>query len=108
MEYRAPDDPDYLVCEHYPLELFQQDGKVGYVDYATLEFTEVPELSARLKAGKPLYYFNEVFTLPSGSLVNQSATCETTYGEILINQTVKVYPFGSMFPFVRGLQPEGL
>lgn len=102
MEYRSPDDPDYLVCEQYPMELFISDGKVGYIDHATLEFTEVPEHTARHKAKRPLYSFSEVFNLPMGSLVNQTAACETTYGEILVNQTVKVYPFGTMFPFTPG------
>lgn len=109
MPYRGEDEPDCFTCEQYPFQLFVREvnGKreVGYLsryEDQVGEFHRVPDLDALLANRQAFYKFGDAFDLPDGSVRNQTGAINVSYGELLVNQIIKVYPFGDMFPLTTG------
>lgn len=102
LPYRNPDDPDCFTVEEHPFQLFASEGKVGFIHRDSREFQELPALSLRFAKRIPLLRFNDGFDLPMGSVPNQTKAMNVSWGELLMNQTVKIYPFGTMFPLEEG------
>ena len=52
-------------------------------------------------AGQALYHMKERVNLHGGEIENLSTACVTTYGNILANYLLLIYPFGKKFPFLN-------
>ena len=54
------------------------------------------------EAGKPVYAFRERVKLKAGDVPNLKEDLESTYGNILVNYIVLVWPFGDLIPYMNG------
>lgn len=102
LPYRNPDDPDCYTCEEHPYQLFSHEGKVVCINPETSELIEVVEFTRRSAKHIPLLRFNDGMDIPMGTVPNQTKACNVSFGELLINQTIKIYPFGTRFPLEPG------
>lgn len=102
LPYRNPEDPDCFTVEEHPYQLFSHEGKVGFISHDTREFVELPPFTSRSAKNLPLLRFNDGFDIPMGTVANQTKAMNVSWGELLINQTIRIYPFGTLFPFDEG------
>jgi hypothetical protein len=59
--------------------------------------------------GQPPFDKAEKVKLPAGAIENLTTEAETSYGNILANCILLVYPFGNKIPFILGrMKPEAL
>lgn len=102
LPYRDPSEMDYFTFEQYPFELFRSGQDIGFVNRETKAFMVLPWAAKAASTRRPFCSWGESVQLPAGSVVNQREALEISYGEILVNQVVKVYPFGDRFPMTSG------
>lgn len=83
----------------YPYRIVQTPGGHFYVD---------PQDTSQLlpiegaKAGQPPFRLMESIDLPAKTFINQPDAVTTTYGNVLINHIVLIYPFGNKIKFKTG------
>ena len=102
MPYRDPSEMDYFPFEQYPFELFRLNDKIGFISHETKQFVELPWAPKAAATRRPFYSWGEEVELAAGAVVNLREALKASYGEILVNQIIKVYPFGDRFPMTAG------
>lgn len=91
--------PDEWKTFAYPYRIVQTPGGHFYVD---------PQDTSRLlpiegvKAGQPPYRLMDPIELEAGTFINQPEAVKTTYGNVLINHAILIYPFGNKIKFKTG------
>ena len=91
--------PDEWKKAPYPYRIVQTTGGHFYVD---------PEDVTRLlpiegtKPGQPPMRLMEGIDLEAGTFINQPEAVRTTYGNVIVNNVLLIYPFGNKIPFKTG------
>lgn len=83
----------------YPYRLVQLPNAHYFVDPDDTSKLVLIEDSV---AGKPLFARNELIELEVDDLPNVYAPLRTTYGNVMANQIMLVWPFGGKIPFMTG------
>ncbi len=93
------EDPEAWKKEPYAYRIVQMTTGFSFVDPANEnQLTRIEDA----KPGEPLFKFLEKIVLKKGATPNVDRDLETTYGNVLLNCIVLVYPFGDKVPFVTG------
>lgn len=88
----------------HPLPLSQD--KDGW--YFTDEFGQRVDIVEPVVKGESLFGIYDEIVLEPGDVPNIHQTLVTTYGRVLANQFLLVYPFGGRFPFMDGELNPGM
>ena len=100
------ENPDAYKADPYPYRLVQTPTGIFYVD------PENPNELAPLTdavAGQPPFNKADKVKLEAGAVENLMETVETSYGNVLANCILLVYPFGRKIPFQLGrMKPSKL
>lgn len=86
--------------DYFPYRLYRdQDGKPYFQNPENRE--EKIYIEAAPVAG-PLFHFKEEVVLKAGDIANLHRNITSTYGNLLVNQIILVYPFGDKIDYMEG------
>lgn len=94
----VPEDVQEIL-DHFPYELHFNAS--GYFFFDPEDGHKAVFLEGCLK-GEPAFAFREEVVVAKGELDNLDRGVTTTYGNLLANQTLLVYPFGNKIPYMEG------
>lgn len=88
--------PDAYKTDPYPYRIVQSPAGLFFVDPENgLELTKIDDY----EVGKPPFDMREAVSIKAGDVPNLTIDADTTYGRILWNYLVLVYPFGTKIPY---------
>jgi hypothetical protein len=85
-----PNHPPYVI-------LHGDNGGYGYIDTTSGQLSQI----VGPKTIQPLFSFKEELVIGPGDVANCDTTLVTTYGRVLINTMLLVYPFGNKIPYMN-------
>jgi hypothetical protein len=93
------EEPEDWKKDPYPYRIVQTVAGYFFVDPSNpLELVTIEDAVV----GKPLFYAREKIALSAGDVENLTQDVITTYGNVLFNYIVVIYPFGKKIPFQTG------
>lgn len=96
--------PDEYKKDPYPYRIVQTRSGTFYVNPEnTSEILPLEEVAPNM----PPFAKQDKVTLPAGALPNLDREVTTSYGNILANCVLLVYPFGGKLPYVEGRMKPG-
>ena len=91
-------NPDDWKKDPYPYRIVQTEEGHFYVSPDGNGLLKIQGTSPK----EPPFSFKEKVSLVKGSIPNLDKNVDSTYGNVLVNYTVLVYPFGKKIGFVTG------
>lgn len=91
--------PDDWRKEPYPYRIVQTPGGHFYIDPSNIDNLLPIEGT---QVGKPPMRLNEAIDLEAGTFINQKEAVSTTYGNVIANHVLLIYPFGARIKFKTG------
>lgn len=92
------EDPEAWRKSPTPFKIVQTQTAYFYVDPD--KQNELMKIDDALP-GKPIYGFDEIVTITEEDIPNLKGTAITTYGILLANYTLLVYPFNDKIPYIN-------
>jgi hypothetical protein len=93
------EDPAKWKTDNYPYRLVQLPTGFWFVDPENRD--NLIQIEG-VKAGEPLFRFKEEIHLKAKSVPNLKKDITTTYGNLLVNYTSIIWPFGEKIEYIEG------